>query len=82
MAKGVGAARGQRFGRCQRTTTRRETGEESEFDVTIDSEWYQSFCIDELIPTIRLKMPWLKGKTSQSNRTAPLLTLGGALHKY
>ncbi|CAN0047978.1 unnamed protein product, partial [Sphacelaria rigidula] len=37
-------------------------GEEYEFECTIDAEWYKTWYIDELLPAIKLKMPWLRSK--------------------
>lgn len=50
------------MGEAQRTTSRRARKEEYEVDVPIDSEWYELSCIDDLIPTTKVKMPWLEGK--------------------
>ncbi|CAM9787782.1 unnamed protein product, partial [Sphacelaria rigidula] len=45
-----------------RSSKRRKRGEEYEFDCTIDAEWYKTWYIDEYLPAIKLKMPWLRSK--------------------
>ncbi|CAM9741400.1 unnamed protein product, partial [Sphacelaria rigidula] len=47
---------------AKRSSKRRKRGEEYEFDCTIDAEWYKTWYIDELLPAIKLKMPWLRSK--------------------
>ena len=47
---------------AERSSKRRERGEEYEFDCTIDTEWYKTWYIDVLLPVIKEKMPWLRSK--------------------
>ncbi|CAN0400133.1 unnamed protein product, partial [Pylaiella littoralis] len=47
---------------AQRSSKRRKRGEEYEFDVTIDAEWYKDWYIDEFLPAIKKKMPWQRSK--------------------
>ena len=47
---------------AQRSSKRRERGEEYEFDCTIDAEWYKDWYIDVLLPAIKKKMPWQRSK--------------------
>lgn len=62
MVEGVGAATTQRLGRYQKTKAGCEKEAEYELDVTVDSEWYQSFCIDDLILLIMLKFATAEDK--------------------
>lgn len=46
---------------AQRTTVRRYRGEEYGFKVTIDSAWFETFCVDTLLQEIKEHLPWLAG---------------------
>ncbi|CAM9592210.1 unnamed protein product, partial [Sphacelaria rigidula] len=58
---------------AERSSKRRKRGEEYEFDCTIDAEWYKTWYNDELLPAIKLKMPWLRSKRVivQQDRASP-----------
>ncbi|CAM9362117.1 unnamed protein product, partial [Laminaria digitata] len=47
---------------AERSSKRRKRGEEYEVDCTIDAEWYKTWYIEELLPAIKLKMPWQRSK--------------------
>lgn len=58
---------------AQRTTARGEMGGEYKPHVTIDPEWYQGLCSDELLPAVKYKMSWLQREdvTVQQDGAAP-----------
>ena len=47
---------------AERSSKRKKRGEEYEFDCTIDAEWYKDWYIDQLLPAVKKKMPWLRSK--------------------
>ncbi|CAN0351880.1 unnamed protein product, partial [Laminaria digitata] len=47
---------------AERSSKWKKRGEEYEFYCTIDAEWYKDWYMDELLPAIKLKMPWLRSK--------------------
>ncbi|CAM9606331.1 unnamed protein product [Pylaiella littoralis] len=47
---------------AERSSKRRKRREEYEFDCTIDAEWYKDWYIEQLLPVVKKKMPWLRSK--------------------